>query len=68
MGVLSFIINLTVEKWGKELNTMMHWGLDVHTVDRYDSSMFEFHCHVFKRGQTEGHRARAHSLLVISTL
>lgn len=48
--------------------TMAHWGLDVHAVDRNNSSMLQLDCHVFQRGQAECHWACAHSILIISTL
>lgn len=34
---------------------MMHWGLDVHAVDRDNPSVLQLHCHVLQRGQAERH-------------
>lgn len=46
----------------------MHWGLDVHTVDRNKSSMLQLHGHVLQRGQAERHGARTNSFWIICTL
>lgn len=35
--------------------TIMHWGLDVHVVDRNNTSMLQLYCHVLQRGQAECH-------------
>ena len=48
--------------------TMMHWGLDVHAVDRDSAPVLQFDHHAVQRGQGEGHGARADRVLVVSTL
>lgn len=47
---------------------MVHWRLDVHAIDRDDSSVLKLHCHVLQGGQTECNWARAYGILIISTL
>lgn len=47
---------------------MVHWRLDVHAIDRDDSSVLKLHHHVLQGGQTECYWARAYGLLIISTL
>lgn len=56
-------------RWSKILkHTVMHWQLDVHAVDRDDSSVLQLHCRVLQGGQAERYRARAYGILVICTL
>lgn len=47
---------------------MVHWHLDVHAIDRDNSSVLQLHCHVLQRGQTQGDRACAHGILIVCTL
>lgn len=47
---------------------MVHWCLDVHAVDRDNSSVLQLHRHVLQRGQTQGDRACAHGILIVCTL
>lgn len=49
-------------------HTMVHWGLDVHVVDRHNSSMLQLHGHVLQRGQAERHGACAHRVLIVCAL
>lgn len=58
------LLSFHLPKW----HTMMHWGLDVHAVDRDNSSVLQLHCHVLQRGQGERHRACAHSILIVCAL
>lgn len=47
---------------------MMHWSLDIHAVDRNNSSVLQLHCHVLQKGQAQRNWACAHSILIICTL
>lgn len=48
--------------------TVVHRCLDVHAVDRDNTSMLQLHCHVLQRGQTQGDRACTYGILIVCTL